>query len=79
MSLPEDAVQSVKGKSCVFVAKPDGTGGARLEAREVETGNRSGGRISILRGVTAGEIVVISGAFAVKAELEKASTPKMEM
>jgi len=63
----------------VFLARPDGNGGARFERREVVVGSRSGGRVVVVNGVSAGDIVVIDGAFAVKAAFEKATMPKMEM
>jgi cobalt-zinc-cadmium efflux system membrane fusion protein len=77
--LPEDAVQLVQGKPTVFIARPDGKGGVRLERREVEVGSRSGGRVAVTRGLGSGDVVVTAGAFAVKAEFQKATMPKMEM
>jgi len=32
-----------------------------------------------LRGLAGGDLVVLSGAFAVKAEFQKGAMPKMEM
>jgi cobalt-zinc-cadmium efflux system membrane fusion protein len=77
--LPDDAVQVMQGKPVVFVVAPDGKGGARFTRRDVEVGSRTAGRIGVLRGINAGEVVVTTGAFAVKAEFQKASMPKMEM
>ncbi len=77
--LPADAVQVMGGKSVVFLATPDGKGGARFSARDVEVGPRSGVQVAVTRGLQAGEQVVTQGAFAVKAQLQKASMPKMEM
>jgi cobalt-zinc-cadmium efflux system membrane fusion protein len=77
--LPADAVQMLKGKPVVFVAVPDGKGGARMTARAVTAGERSGGQIAVLSGLQAGELVVTRGAFSVKAQIEKASMPEMEM
>ncbi|MDB4876163.1 MAG: hypothetical protein JWM41_2609 [Gemmatimonadetes bacterium] len=77
--VPEAAVQTIQGKSYVFLAHPDGKGGARFDRREVVLGTRSGGRVAVLRGLAAGDVVVTAGAFAVKAELQKATMPKMEM
>ena len=77
--LPEDAVQMLQGKLNVFVAHPDGKGGAKFDRREVTLGSRSGGRVAVLRGLAAGDVVVLAGAFAVKAEFQKAAMPKMEM
>lgn len=75
----EDAVQLMLGKPTVFIAHPDGKGGSRFERREVETGARSGGRVAVTRGLSAGDVVVNAGAFAVKAEFLKSTMPKMEM
>ncbi|HEU5218120.1 MAG TPA: efflux RND transporter periplasmic adaptor subunit, partial [Gemmatimonadales bacterium] len=77
--LPVDAVQLLRGKSVVFEVMPDGAGGGHFMARTVETGDRIGGRITIVRGIAAGAIVVVQGAFAVKAAIEKDKMPKMEM
>jgi cobalt-zinc-cadmium efflux system membrane fusion protein len=77
--VPEDAVQLLDGKAVVFVAHPDGKGGAHFAARRVETGARSGGRVAITRGLAEGDVVVTRGAFAIKAQLKKGSMPEMEM
>jgi len=77
--LPDSAVQLVDGVPTVFVAMPDDKGGAHLMARPVQLGARSGGAVVILGGISAGDLVVVAGAFSVRAELKKASTPKMEM
>jgi len=71
VSVPDDAVQLLEQKPVVFIAKPDGKGGARFERRAVELGAKMNGRTQILRGVTAGELVVVNGAFAVKAEFAR--------
>jgi len=77
--LPAAAIQLVDGKPSVFLAAPDGKGGARFTARAVETGSGEGSVVSITRGVSPGELVVIEGASAIKAELKRAASPKMEM
>jgi cobalt-zinc-cadmium efflux system membrane fusion protein len=77
--IPDDAVQLVDGTPTVFLARPDGKGGAVLERRAVEVGSRAAGRIAVFRGLAAGDMVVIAGAFAVKAEFQKGKMPKMEM
>jgi len=77
--MPDDAVQMYKGKTVVFLAQPQPDGGARFIAREVEVGSRTSGRVAVTGGLNAGDVAVITGAFAVKAELEKAAAPKMEM
>jgi RND family efflux transporter MFP subunit len=77
--LPADAVQLMDGKPTVFLAQPDGKGGARLARREVEVGPRTGGTVAVTRGLTTGDVVVTAGAFAVKAQFEKGRMPAMEM
>ncbi len=77
--LPDDAVQLLQGKPHVFLARPDGTGGATFERREVVLGSRAGGRVAVVSGLAAGDVVVLAGAFAVKAEFQKGAMPKMEM
>lgn len=74
--VPEDAVQLLDGKPNVFLAKSDGKGGVLIERREVEVGSRSGGRIAVTKGLAAGEVIVLAGAFAVKADFQKATIPK---
>ncbi len=76
--LPDDAVQMLDGKPVVFIARAGGTS-VRFERRTVELGARSGGRVAVTRGLAAGEVVVTSGAFAVKAQFQKGSMPAMEM
>jgi cobalt-zinc-cadmium efflux system membrane fusion protein len=76
--VPEDAVQLLDGKPNVFLARPDGKGGVLIERREVEVGSRSGGRIAVTSGLAAGDVIVIAGAFAVKADFQKATMPKEE-
>ena len=77
--LPDDAVQLLQGKLHIFIAAPDGKGGVQITRREVEIGSRANGRVAVISGVNAGDVVVTSGAFAVKAEFQKAGMPKMEM
>jgi cobalt-zinc-cadmium efflux system membrane fusion protein len=77
--LPDDAVQLLDGKTVVFIARPDSSGAARFTARAVILGARTGGRTAVTGGLAPGEVVVTRGAFAVKAQLKKASMPRMEM
>jgi cobalt-zinc-cadmium efflux system membrane fusion protein len=65
LSVPSDAVQTVDGKSVVFIRNSP----SRFSVRQVETGVTSEGRTEIVRGVSAGEPVVSKGAFAVKSVL----------
>ncbi len=63
----------------VFVAHvlTDGTaiGSVRFERRDVEIGGNAGGVVRILRGVTAGDLIVTEGAFAVKSEFSRSKMP----
>lgn len=76
--LPDAAVQLIGGKPIVFIATPHAKGGATFAARAVEVGARSAGKIAVTRGLAAGDVVVIAGAFAVKAQLQKGSMPDMD-
>jgi multidrug efflux pump subunit AcrA (membrane-fusion protein) len=77
--VPEDAVQLVDSMPSVFIASPDGKGGARFTVRRVTVGSRAGGKIAVLRGLVAGDVIVTHGAFAVRAQLQKGDMPDMEM
>jgi cobalt-zinc-cadmium efflux system membrane fusion protein len=77
--VPDGAVQMLKGTPVVFLARPRPNGDAQFESREVEVGSRDGTRAAITRGLSAGDVVVTRGAFAVKAQFEKSTMPKMEM
>jgi membrane fusion protein, heavy metal efflux system len=77
--LPTDAVQLVNAHPTVFVVAPDGKGGARFEARTVKVGTAAGARVSVMEGVAVGELIVVQGAFTLKAELQKSAGPKMVM
>jgi cobalt-zinc-cadmium efflux system membrane fusion protein len=76
--VPEDAVQLLDGKPNVFLARPDGKGAVTIERREIEVGSRSGGRIAVTKGLTTGDVIVLTGAFSVKADFQKATIPKDE-
>ena len=77
--VPEEAVQMVDSQPSVFIAAPDGKGGARFTQRLVTVGSRGGGKIAVTTGLAAGDVIVTHGAFAVRAQLEKGSMPDMEM
>ena len=62
--LPEDAVQQVEGRDVVFVQVKGG-----FQAVSVSVGSRSGGRVEILDGLSAGQTVVTEGAFVLKSQL----------
>lgn len=67
IAVPEDAVQQVEGNTVVFVRTTTG-----FRAQPVTVGQRSNGRVEILRGLTAGQQIATRGAFLLKAELGKA-------
>ena len=77
--LPEDAIQLLNDHTVVFIATPDGAGGTKFTVRVVETGVRTGGQVAVMRGLRAGDVVVIAGAFRVKSQLQNGSMPDMEM
>ena len=77
--VPDAAVQMLKGKTVVFIVRPEPNGGAKFTRRDVEVGSRVDGRAAILSGLASGDVIVTAGGFAVKAEFEKGSMPKMEM
>jgi cobalt-zinc-cadmium efflux system membrane fusion protein len=72
--IPDGALQLLDERPVVFVARPD-TDGARFERRDVEVGARTRGEIHIVAGVSAGEVLVTQGAFAVKSEFARAKMP----
>ena len=79
ITVPDSAIQRLDGSTVVFVAHPDGQGGARFEKRIVQVGGTAHGRTSVVSGLTSADHVVVAGAYAVKAQLAKAKMPKMEM
>ena len=64
--VPEGAVLLLQGQPMVFVAESGG-----FEPRAVEVGERTQGYAVLKSGVAAGESVVVSGAYALKARLLK--------
>lgn len=66
ISVPEAAVQVLDDNDVVFVRTPRG-----FQAQPVEIGTRSGGRVTILSGLEAGQMIATTNAFLLKAELEK--------
>jgi cobalt-zinc-cadmium efflux system membrane fusion protein len=75
ITLPRDAVQLVDESPSVFIAEPDGKGGAKFIRRAVTTGSTSDGRTQIIYGVKPGDVVVTDGAFAVKSIFSRAKMP----
>ena len=68
IAVPRDAVQTLEGKTVVFV---EGEHAGEFEAREVEAGQASGERIVIAEGLHEGDRVVTKGAFTVKSQAMK--------
>ena len=76
VTVPKDAVQLFEGQRAVLLAEPDGKGGAKFTRRDVEVGTTVGGHTRIVKGLTAGDVIVTEGAFAVRAAF---SHTKMKM
>ncbi|EMD83342.1 efflux RND transporter periplasmic adaptor subunit [Pacificimonas flava] len=68
-TVPEDAVQILGGEAHVFVRTKGG-----FTARPVVIGQRSGGGVAILSGLSPGDEVAAENAFLLKAESEKGET-----
>jgi cobalt-zinc-cadmium efflux system membrane fusion protein len=75
VALPDIAIQLLEDRPVVFLARPDDRGGARFERRDVEVGATMNGQVHVVRGLTAGDVVVTDGAFAVKAEFARSTEP----
>jgi cobalt-zinc-cadmium efflux system membrane fusion protein len=71
VTVPDAAVQLLAQKPVVFVARPDGNGGAVFTRRDVEIASSQAGRTALLKGVAPGEQIVVDGAFAVKSEFAR--------
>lgn len=69
VAVPARALQRVSEGWAVFVPRGEGA----FEARAVGRGRDLGGEVEVLSGLRAGELVVVDGAFLLKAEQEKAA------
>lgn len=67
LALPEDAVVLMDGKPSVFVEEHGG-----FEPRAVTVGDKLRGRVVVTDGLAPGTPVVVAGAYALKARLQKA-------
>jgi cobalt-zinc-cadmium efflux system membrane fusion protein len=68
LAVPAAALQRLGDRWCVFVPR----GESAFEARSVGRGRDLGGETEILSGLSAGDTIVVEGAFLLKAEAEKA-------
>jgi membrane fusion protein, heavy metal efflux system len=64
LAVPRSAIEQVEGKTVVFVQSGDG-----FERRNVMLGTSGGDRVEVRKGLIAGEVVAIDGAFLLKSEL----------
>ncbi|MCP3135748.1 efflux RND transporter periplasmic adaptor subunit [Pyxidicoccus xibeiensis] len=69
-TVPAAALQRLEGGWVAFL--PTNTRGV-FERREVGRGRTLGGEVEVLSGLKAGEMVVVEGAFLLKAEVEKST------
>jgi cobalt-zinc-cadmium efflux system membrane fusion protein len=67
LSVPVAAVQRVRNEWCVFLPK----GAGRFEIRRIGRGRDLAGEVEVLSGLQAGELIVVDGAFLLKAQAEK--------
>jgi cobalt-zinc-cadmium efflux system membrane fusion protein len=67
LAVPGAAMQRTQEGWSVFLPRGDG----RFEQRAVGRGRDLGGEVEVLSGLAAGEVVVVDGAFLLKAEVEK--------
>jgi RND family efflux transporter MFP subunit len=65
VAVPRGAVVQVEGRPAAFVAVSEG----EFELRTLELGVADGDDLEVLRGVDAGEVLVVRGSFALKSEL----------
>jgi len=68
LMLPKDALQTINGKTVVFVRTADG-----FEKRDIARGRKDDYSIEIVSGLKAGEEIAISNSFLLKAELGKSA------
>ena len=66
IAIPTEAILLADNKKVVFIKEVDG-----FEMREVELGDEVGGRQIVKAGLAAGDELVVAGAYAIKARLQK--------
>jgi cobalt-zinc-cadmium efflux system membrane fusion protein len=64
--LPREAVQTWDGRAVVFVP---GDHPGEFKAQPITTAREGDGQVEVVRGLSAGQEVVVSGAFVLKSEL----------
>jgi len=64
LAVPTDAILDTGLKRTVFVDR----GGGYFEPREIETGRRLGNMVEVVKGLEAGEQIVVSGTFLIDSE-----------
>jgi membrane fusion protein, heavy metal efflux system len=69
MGVPEAAIQTIEGEPAVFVLGP----GGGFSVKPVAVGERVGAKRAITGGLDGREVIVVAGAFNLKAELLKSS------
>jgi cobalt-zinc-cadmium efflux system membrane fusion protein len=74
LAVPQSALQTLEGRTTVFVQTGPGVFGRRL----VETGHSFEAFTEIYSGVRAGDVVVTEGSFVVKSEFAKATLAEQE-
>ncbi len=65
LGIPKAAVETVEGKSLVFVKYPDGS----FHVREVKLGSSGAGAIEVRAGLVEGEQIAVSNVFLLKSEV----------
>jgi membrane fusion protein, heavy metal efflux system len=69
LAVPVTAVQRVRDAWCVFMPGAPG----HFAIRPIGRGRDLGGEVEVLSGVSAGDTIVVDGAFLLKAQAEKGS------
>jgi cobalt-zinc-cadmium efflux system membrane fusion protein len=67
LTVPVAAVQRLKNEWCVFLPKD----GHTFEIRRIGRGRDLGGEVEVLSGLTAGDQIVVDGAFLLRAQAER--------
>ena len=69
LTVPKEAVQSVGERQVVYLSSPGAP--EKFIEREIQPGRMLGKHVEVLRGLSAGDLVVSSGSFFVRAEAER--------